>query len=377
MPKKTSGTSKRKKSEERVSETRPSSQDEESAPDEPSNCKQKKFSRRNSERSLAESHRRGRSSDRKRESVNEEENLASQSEEMQDSAENSQKSVVNASFQEGEDKVDMEVYGSDEFLDEETEMETEHSQTDYSESEESTEEGDSQMSDLGTNSQNDNSNARRSRAEGRSEKNKVKTKNLVKMPNLTEDSSDEEMDAAEFRSMKKFTHFLEKSGFINKQGGGDNEIREKNYSRKHSKKSHSKQGNQYLSLDSSTSATTIYQQALPLVIEDSPHKVLNYVGSLEQNINGMESEDEVILTKVMSDSSEEKFNSSDETIPVETPEEIENDQILFKQFLEYKHWERRIRKGDVAVKTMNPGHRHLTTREMTELLETTRMKRRG
>ena len=252
--------------------------------------------------------------------------------------------MINASFNEGEDKVEMEVSGGDEFLGDERESslaDATESQRDLSHSENysnSMEESSSSKEsekEQEQSKENTNENARRE------EKRAIafKRKSSRESKDLQDDSSDEEMNPEEFKSMKKFAKFLEKSRFINRQGGGDVEPQQPREHYNHPTKHKRKSGMEDHSIIESSSSTTIYRQALPL----NSKAIANTLPQF-QNVD-----EEVSIRKRESSSSEEKLNSSDEMRlegeEFDTPYVTEpNDKVLFKQFLEYKMWEQKDRE---------------------------------
>ena len=254
--------------------------------------------------------------------------------------------VLSASFDEGDDRVVMELMGRDDFSDE-GQTNSQNSEEDMDASDESETQESERESEGGRNT-NDNSNEivrrresngrSRSRSSDRAARPKTKKRSSAQ---YEDESSDEEMDPNEFRSMKKFAKFLEKTGYIKKQGGGDREHK-KSPQRKQNN-AEDRKGKGMNSLDSliSLSGTTIYERAVPMITDEN-----NEIS--EETIV----DEDITFNKRISSSSDELVNTRDELAPLDADVNNEmnenntimlnnNDRFLFKQFLEYKMWERK------------------------------------
>ena len=313
-------------------------EEEEIVLNEPSNGKQKR-KRKSSGEERVNLTGRGKNKERKSDKVKQDTREEEAMEMDRESIEPEDLIKVNASFQEGDDRVEMEVTGNDKFLEEEKEQ----GERDNMEEEFSDEDSETEIQEL-VESANENENV--------NERRHTKIKRRKSLTNT--ESSDDELEEAELKSMQKFAKFLERSGYLNKQGGGDRERRQEKFGRKPEKGSSGKHKTQLCQSNISSSETTIYEQALPLMSSQN-----NTDDIVDKMIEENESIDEEITFKRRgSSSSDEKMDSSDdlinEVIQVDHEQQYSqfgnNEKALFKQFLEYKMWEKkdkeRRRSGD-------------------------------
>ena len=324
MPKKGNNAAKRGKNVK----IREGIEEEESVLNEPSNGKQKRKRKTSGEERVILTEK-GKNKERKSDKVKQDTREEEDMEMDRESIEQEDLIKVNASFQEGDDRVEMDVTGNDEFLEV-----NEQEKRDNMEEEFSDEDSETEIQEL-VESANENENVNKRRH--------TKIKRRKSLTNT--ESSDDELEEAELKSMQKFAKFLERSGYLNKQGGGDRERRQDKFERRPEKGGSCKQKTQHCWSNISTSETTIYEQALPLM---SNHN--NTDNIVDKMIEENESIDEEIMFKRRgSSSSHEKMDSSDdlinEVIQVDHEQQYSqfgnNEKALFKQFLEYKMWEKK------------------------------------